>query len=103
SWSMSGQRMVYALAGDLFGRLQRLSLLFHGRRSTGDSLSRLTDDTWCLYAVADGLLMSPFQQLCTLLVTGWIAFLLDPLLAAVALTMAPLLAGSSLLFGRHLK
>src|SRR6185503_15028882 len=36
SWSMSGQRMVYALAGDLFARLQRLSLLFHSRRSMGD-------------------------------------------------------------------
>ncbi|HJS06971.1 MAG TPA: hypothetical protein VJ809_04900, partial [Pirellulales bacterium] len=26
SWSMAGQRMAYALAGDLFARLQRLSL-----------------------------------------------------------------------------
>jgi ATP-binding cassette subfamily B protein len=103
SWSLGGQRMVYDLAGDLFARLQRLSLLFHSRRSIGDSLSRLTDDTWCLYAVADGLLMVPFQQVCTLLVTGYIAFMLDPLLAALALTLAPLLAGSSLIFGHRLK
>src|SRR5262245_34416776 len=48
AWSVGGQRMVYALAGDLFARLQGLSLAFHGRRSVGDSLSRLSDDTWCL-------------------------------------------------------
>src|SRR5262249_3396082 len=68
-WSLGGQRMVYALAGDLFARLQRLSLLFHGRSSIGDSLTRLTDDTWCVYKVADGMLMAPFRQICTLLVT----------------------------------
>src|SRR5438105_895190 len=41
SWSMAGQRMVYDVAGDVFARLQRLSLLFHSRRTVGDSLSRL--------------------------------------------------------------
>jgi len=33
----TGQRMVYDVAGDVFARLQRLSLLFHSRRSVGDS------------------------------------------------------------------
>src|SRR5262245_52578191 len=33
SWSLGGQRMVYELAGDLFARLQRLSLRFHSQRS----------------------------------------------------------------------
>lgn len=103
SWSLGGQRMVYDLAGDLFARLQRLSLQFHSRRSVGESLSRLTDDPWCLYTVADGLLMGPFQHLSTLLVTGFIAFALDPVLAALTLTVAPLLAGSSLFFGHRLK
>src|SRR5262245_32157115 len=103
SWSLGGQRMVYHLAGDLFAQLQRLSLRFHCQRSVGDSLSRLTEDTWCLYTVADGLLMGPFQQVCTLAVTGSIAFALDPALAALALTMAPLLAASSLVFGKYLK
>ncbi len=103
AWSAGGQRMVYALAGDLFAKLQRSSLLFHGRRSVGDSLSRLTDDTWCVYKVADGMLLAPLQQVCTLLVTGSVAWALDPPLAIVALAVAPLLAASSKFFGRRLK
>ena len=103
AWSAGGQRMVYALAGDLFAKLQRSSLLFHGRRSVGDSLSRLTDDTWCVYKVADGMLMAPFQKACTLLVTGAAALALDPPLAILALCMAPLLAATSRFFGHRLK
>src|SRR6476619_7299934 len=53
SWSMAGQRMVYDVAGDVFARLQRLSVLFHSRRSVGDSMSRLMEDTWCIYTLAD--------------------------------------------------
>jgi ATP-binding cassette subfamily B protein/subfamily B ATP-binding cassette protein MsbA len=103
AWSVGGQRMVYALAGDLFARLQRLSLAFHGSRSVGDSLSRLSDDTWCLYKVADGLMMAPIQQFCTLVVTGGIAFAMDPPLAMLAIGMAPCLAASSMFFGKRLK
>ena len=51
SWSVAGQRMVYDLAASLFHRLQRLSLAFHSRRSVGDSLSRLTEDTYSVYKI----------------------------------------------------
>jgi ABC-type multidrug transport system fused ATPase/permease subunit len=103
AWSVGGQRMVYSLAGDLFAKLQRLSLVFHGRRTVGDSLSRLTDDSWCLYKVANGLLMAPIQQVCTLVLTGSVAFFLDRPLAALVVALAPLLAASSLFFGGQLK
>jgi ATP-binding cassette subfamily B protein/subfamily B ATP-binding cassette protein MsbA len=103
SWNLGGQRMVYDLAGELFARLQRLSLLFHSRRSVGDSLSRLTEDTWCIYTVADGLLMSPIQHVITLTVMICIGFALDPVLATLALAVAPLLALSSSFFGKRLK
>ena len=56
AWSMAGQHMVYDLAGDVFARLQRLSMCFHSRRSVGDSLSRMMEDSWCIYSLADGLL-----------------------------------------------
>ena len=103
SWNVGGQRMVYDLARDLFARLQRLSLLFHSRRSVGDSLSRLTEDTWCIYSVADGLLMSPIQQIITLTMMICIGFALDPVLATLALAVAPLMALSSRFFGKRLK
>ncbi|MEO7402180.1 MAG: ABC transporter ATP-binding protein, partial [Burkholderiales bacterium] len=103
AWSMAGQRMVYDLAGDVFARLQRLSMRFHSRRSVGDSLSRLMEDTWCIYSLADGLLMAPIQHIFTLGMMICIGFLLDPLLATLAIAVAPLLATSSWYFGPRLK
>jgi ATP-binding cassette subfamily B protein/subfamily B ATP-binding cassette protein MsbA len=103
SWSMAGQRMAYALAGDLFARLQRLSLRFHNRRSVGDSLSRIMEDTWCVAQLADTMLMAPIQQTITLTAMICIGFALDPVLASLALAVAPLLALSSRYFGKRLK
>ncbi|MBI3910591.1 MAG: ABC transporter ATP-binding protein, partial [Armatimonadetes bacterium] len=103
AWTAAGQRMVYDLAADLFHRLQRLSLLFHRRRSVGDCLSRLTSDTWCVYSVSEGLLVSPVQHALTLATLGAVAWRLDPGLAALSLAIAPVLGGSALFFGRHLK
>jgi ATP-binding cassette, subfamily B, bacterial len=103
AWNIGGQRVVYSLAGDLYMHLQRLSLLFHSRRSLGDSLSRLNDDTWCLYTVLDGLLIAPIQHFVTLVALLGVAFWLDAQLALIALTIAPLLAASSLAFGKPLK
>jgi ATP-binding cassette subfamily B protein len=103
SWSMAGQRMVYDVAGEVFARLQRLSLLFHTRRSVGDSLSRLMEDTWCIYSLADGLLMAPIQHALTLGMMIWVGYLLDPLLATLAIGVTPVLAISSWYFGPRLK
>jgi ATP-binding cassette subfamily B protein/subfamily B ATP-binding cassette protein MsbA len=103
AWAAGGQRMVHELGSDLFYRLQRMSLLFHGRTSVGDSLSRLIDDTWCVQSVTNGLLVAPLQQILTLAAMGVTAFALDPSLAALSLVMAPLLAGSASYFGGRLK
>jgi ATP-binding cassette subfamily B protein len=103
AWSSATQRMVYDLAGDLFHQLQKLSLLFHSRRSVGDSLSRLTGDTWCLHTLADGLLITPVQHVLTLAAVGFVAWRLDPVLAAVSLVLAPLLAAATFVFGRRIK
>ena len=69
--------MVYDLAGDLFARLQRLSLLFHGKTPVGDSLSRLSGDTWCVYTVVEGMLVAPIQHVLTLALVGTVAWRLD--------------------------
>ena len=102
AWSVAGQRMVNELTVDLFHRLQRLSLLFHSRRAVGDSLSRLSGDTWCIYSLTDRLL-APGQQAILLATTGMVAWQLDRELAALSLGLAPLLAVSSIFFGRKLK
>jgi ATP-binding cassette subfamily B protein/subfamily B ATP-binding cassette protein MsbA len=102
-WSATGQRMVYDLASALFHRLQRLSLMFHSRSTVGDLLSRLTADTWCVYTVAQALLITPAQNLFTLLMIGAIAWQMDPGLTLLSLLVSPVLAGSAVFFGSRLR
>ncbi|MBI2881605.1 MAG: ABC transporter ATP-binding protein, partial [Candidatus Tectomicrobia bacterium] len=103
AWAAAGQRMVHALAADLFHRLQRLSPIFHSRRTVGDTLNRLTTDTWCVYTVCEGLLVTPAQQIVLLTTLSVVAFRLDPGLALPLLGIAPALGASACFFGRRLK
>jgi ATP-binding cassette, subfamily B, bacterial len=103
SWARAGQRMVFDLANDLFGRLQRLSLAFHGRRDVGDSLSRLTGDSYCVYTLTNALLIAPVQHLFTIVVVGVVAWNLDPLLTVLSLVLAPIMTISTIFFGGRLK
>ena len=95
--------MIYALAADLFARLQRLSLLYHVNRSPGDSLSRLTEDTWCVDSVVRSLLLAPAQNLLTLCAVSAVAFSLDPGLTVLSLAVAPVLGVGTFFFGRRMK
>ncbi len=102
-WMAAGQGMVYDLACDVFARLQRLSLRFHSGGSVGEWLDRLMTDTWVIYSITSDLLVSPFQQLLTLVGIGIVAWWLDPWLTVVSLSVAPLLAVSVRYFGPRLK
>jgi len=102
TWTLIGQRMVSSLSVELFHRLQRLSPRYHYRRSVGDSLSRLSDDTWCIYTLTS-LVFSPIEQVVTVTTIGLMAWRLNPELALLSLVSAPLLGGSTLFFGRRLK
>jgi ATP-binding cassette subfamily B protein/subfamily B ATP-binding cassette protein MsbA len=103
AWVWVGQRMVYQLAGDLFTHTQRRSLLFHSRNSVGDSLSRITGDSWCVYKVVDTLLFTPGYAL--LAATGMLVLMarMDFVLAVLALAVAPLMAGTSFALGRRIR
>jgi ATP-binding cassette subfamily B protein/subfamily B ATP-binding cassette protein MsbA len=103
TWTKAGQRVVYDLAADLFKRFQRLSLLYHSRRNVGDALSRLTEDTYCVYSLSSDLLISPLQKLLTLGMIGTVAWKMDPVLTLISLAVAPIMAGSSLVFAPRIK
>jgi ATP-binding cassette subfamily B protein/subfamily B ATP-binding cassette protein MsbA len=92
AWCLVGQRMVYDLAGRLFARMQRLSLLFHNQRSVGDMLSRITGDTWCVFTLTDTLLVNPAKQVLVIVWMGVLAWTLDPLLTVLSLLLSPLMA-----------
>jgi ATP-binding cassette subfamily B protein/subfamily B ATP-binding cassette protein MsbA len=103
SWSTAGQRMVRKLASALFARLQRLSLETYHGRPAGDFLNRLTQDTWCLYKMTDGVLIAPAQKLFTLVTIGFLAWKLNPQLAVVALITAPFVGLASHLLGESMR
>jgi ATP-binding cassette, subfamily B, bacterial len=102
-WTVAGRRMVYDLAEDLFARLQRRSLQFHTRTSVGEVLSRITGDCWCVYRIADTLLIAPFQALLTLALAVVLMAPLDPTLTWLVLAFAPLMVGASWLIGQPLQ
>ena len=103
AWTVAGQRMIYAVARDMFSRLQRLSLRFHSDTPVGDSLSRLSVDTWSVYTLVESVLVSPVQQVLTFGGIALVAWNLDPVLAAIAFSLAPLMAISGRWFGKRLK
>jgi ATP-binding cassette subfamily B protein/subfamily B ATP-binding cassette protein MsbA len=103
AWVQVGQRMVYQLAGDLFAHTQRRSLLFHTQSSVGDSMSRITGDSWCVYKVVDALLFSPGYAFVA--IAGMVVLMarMDLSLTLVALAVAPLMAAVSIGFGRPIR
>ncbi len=103
AWSAAGQGMVYELSQALFYRLQRLSLLFHSQRTVGDSLSRLTGDSYCVYTLVGAVLISPVQHLLMLFTISIVAWNLNSSLTLITLLVAPMMAGFALVFGSRLK
>ena len=102
-WTLAGRRMVYDLAGDLFARLQRRSLLFHARKSVGDTLGRVTGDSWCVYQVFTTLFFTPANALLSLIFMAWLMAWLDPVLTPLAFVVAPFMAGASFLLGKPVR
>jgi ATP-binding cassette subfamily B protein len=84
-----GQRMTYHLAGDLFMRLQQLSLHFHQRRAIGDTIRRMTADCTCAATVFRDVLVPAVSSTLTLAVMFVIMWRLSPWLTLLALIVVP--------------
>jgi ATP-binding cassette subfamily B protein len=84
-----GQRMTYRLAGDLFSHLQRMSLMFHRRRTVGDMLARVTGDSYCVSTLVSDAYVPALQAVVTLVAMFVVMFSLQPTLTVLALGIAP--------------
>ena len=87
-----GQRMVYDLAGDLFARLQQLSLLFHTRKSVGDNVRRLTADCTCVAVIVKDALLPVVSSSISLVAMLAILWRIDATLTLLAVAVAPYMA-----------
>ncbi len=103
AWTIAGRRMVYDLAEDMFARLQRHSWLYHSRHAVGDSMSRVTGDSWAAYQVVDALLFAPGHALLTMAVMIVLMAQLNGTLTWLALVVAPFMVGASFLVGKPLR
>ena len=84
-----GQRMVYDLAGDLFGHLQRLSLRFHARKSVGDTIRRVTTDCECASVIVEHALLPLIAALVSLVAMFSVMWRLEPRLTLLSLLVVP--------------
>ncbi|MDQ3929878.1 MAG: ABC transporter ATP-binding protein/permease, partial [Chloroflexota bacterium] len=86
-----GLRMTYDLAADLFGHLQRLSLRFHRRKSTGDTVRRVTTDCGSVSTIVKDALLPSLVALVTLAAMFSIMWQLDATLTLLTLAVVPFL------------
>ncbi len=103
AWTSAGNTMVYHLSVDLFNRLQQLSLLFYQRRHLGDILNRLSGDSYCVYKIAEAVVIAPFRSVVVLSMMGYVAWSLNKEMTLIAFAIAPLLGLSAWYFGGRLK
>jgi ATP-binding cassette subfamily B protein/subfamily B ATP-binding cassette protein MsbA len=86
-----GQRMVYALAADLFLRLQRLSLVYHSRRPVGDTVSRISGDTHCMQVLLVSVLLPLLEALLALGSMFLVMWQIQPNLTLLSLAVVPMM------------
>jgi ATP-binding cassette subfamily B protein len=98
-----GQRMTYHLGADLFLHLQRLSLRFHSQRPTGDTIARVTGDSYCVSTLVTGALLPVLQSFVTLVAMFVIMWQLSPDLTLLALAVVPFQLAAIRVFGRPMK
>jgi ATP-binding cassette subfamily B protein/subfamily B ATP-binding cassette protein MsbA len=101
-WTVTGRRMVYDLAEGLFRVVQRRSPAFHARTPVGESISRITGDSWSLYQIVATLGFAPAHALLTAGLMLGLMYTLDPFLTLIAAITAPLTVGAAFLVGKPL-
>ena len=85
------QRALKALRGELFARVQRLPVAYFGENSTGDLLSRLTNDIDAINQAVSQNVTTLVASLLSMLGIVVAMFLLDRWLALAALIVVPIM------------
>jgi ATP-binding cassette, subfamily B, bacterial len=84
-----GQRMTYDLAGDLFARLQQLSMRFHTNKSVGDNIRRVTSDCGCISTILKDALLPVLSSAVTLVLMFGVMWSISISLTLLSLTVVP--------------
>jgi ATP-binding cassette, subfamily B, bacterial len=98
-----GERFLLSLRTSCFRRLQGLSLDFFERRRLGDTISRLTSDVSSIESFMLSGVSDTLAYAIRIVFFAGALFVLDPLLAIVALVVAPLFWLTARRFSRLIK
>jgi len=85
----AGLEMTHHLRCRLYEHMQKLSLLFHERHAVGDSIYRVTWDTYSIQTLFNSGVVPMVQAVITLLGMIIIMWRFDPLLTLLASAVAP--------------
>jgi len=88
----AGLRMTQELRFRVYEHLQKLSLVFHDSRAVGDSIYRVTWDTYSIQTIFNGGLIPLVSSIATLLGMMIIMLRFDVVLTLLTLAVAPALA-----------
>jgi ATP-binding cassette subfamily B protein/subfamily B ATP-binding cassette protein MsbA len=86
-----GQRLSYDVAGDVFQHLQKLSLRFHARKSTGDTVRRVLTDSAAVSTIVKDALLPATTSLLTLVGILFVLLRMNWMLTLVAICIVPYL------------
>ncbi|HEY2156313.1 MAG TPA: ABC transporter ATP-binding protein, partial [Isosphaeraceae bacterium] len=97
------QGLVFDLLRDLFGKLQRLSVAYHGRQKVGDLLQRVSGDVLVVFLAVTQVALPALTSSLTIVGMAVIMVRLDAGLALVALAIFPMMAGALVVFAKPLR
>ena len=98
----AGLSMLNGLRCRVYEHLQRLSLVFHDRQSVGDSLYRVTGDTYSIQTLFNGGLVPFLNAVITLAGIAVILLRMDWVLTLLALLIVPPLVASLRVFNKKI-
>ena len=98
-----GEKVVFNIRNDIYKHLQGLSLSFFERRSTGDLMSRLTNDVGIIQqGVTKGFANLTLQPFIIIGIIGFMIYI-DWQLALVSFAALPLVAYAVSVFGKKMR
>lgn len=96
-----GHRVLYDMRNQMFSHLQRLSLGFYDREEVGRVMSRVTSDVTVMQELMTTGMLNVLTDVIGLGVVVFFMFLLDAQLAAVALSVVPILVVAMAIWQRY--
>lgn len=86
-----GQRIMYNIRNQLFAHIQKMSMSFFDKNSTGRILTRVTTDVEALNELYSGVIINIFRDLIMLIGIIVMMFVLDVQLAFVSISSIPVI------------